>query len=71
MRTLSINAKCSDMCALEFIDTEKDIKIEKHGYVPRNLGIGGADYICITIDMDSGKILNWQFLENDQIIEEL
>ncbi len=39
---VSIVAKCDDRCQVEYND--KQI----HGYVPREIGIGGGDYIRIS-----------------------
>jgi len=71
MRTLLIQAKCSDCCVIELIDTEANITKENHGYVPRNLGIGGGDYVKLEVDIDSGKIIGWEYPENEDILQEL
>lgn len=71
MRTLRIKAKCTDRCTVAFEDTEEDITKEKFGYVPRNIGIGGGDYIDILIDIDSGQVIGWDYPENEDIIESL
>jgi len=47
-RILEISAKCNDMCILRFQGVEND------GYVPRDLPIGGGDYIEIDICLDCG-----------------
>jgi len=70
MRTLEINAKCSDMCHVAF-DNEEGNDAEGDGGVPRHLGIGGGDYIRLTIDCDSGQILDWNYPEDDEIIDEI
>jgi len=68
MRTITIQAKCSDCCVIELKDTDANICKENHGYVPRNIGIGGGDYIRLVIDIDSGKIVGWNYPENEDII---
>jgi hypothetical protein len=62
MRTLRIQAKCKDLCHATYTDEdETGKKLENHGYVPGGLGIDdGSDYIDITIDIDTGKIVDWQ-----------
>jgi len=67
MRTLTIKAKCVDRCHIDFVDTEKQITNESDGYVPRNIGIGGGDYIKLIIDVETGQILNWLVPENEDI----
>ena len=38
---LEIIAKCNDCCSVNVTDTD----LSSHGNVPRNIGIGGGDYI--------------------------
>lgn len=48
-RVVSINAKCDDRCYV-------DIGRSRHtGYVPRDMGIGGGDYLEIQICLDCGQ----------------
>ena len=49
-RINSVNAKCNDMCFIETNDVDQD------GYVPRNLNIGGGDYIYFRYCGDCGQI---------------
>lgn len=66
MRILSVSAKCSDLCFTSYSD--KDGKeTESDGYVPRNIGIGGGDYVDIDIDMKTGQILNWKAVSDAQV----
>jgi hypothetical protein len=67
MRTLTILAKCNDACSLELYDSESGTFNKHNGYVPRGLGIGGGDYIKLTIDIDTGVVLNWEPFDNDDI----
>lgn len=69
MRTLSISGKCSDMCFS--VLTLGDQKIEKDGYVPRDLGVGGGDYIEFTVDLDTGTILNWKVPTDEEAVESI
>lgn len=71
MRTLTIQAKCSDCCVIELKDTKPDITASNNGYVPRNIGIGGGDYIRLVIDIDTGNIVGWNSPENKDIIREI
>lgn len=49
-RVMSTSAKCSDLCFVQFQGQEKD------GYVPRDCGIGGGDYVEFNHCLDCGKI---------------
>lgn len=59
MKTLAVAGKVSDMCDIRVIDLESNTLWQNTGDVPRNLGIGGGDYILLNIDIESGRILNW------------
>lgn len=52
---IQIIAKCSDCCNVKV----PDLDLEKQGYVPRDLGIGGGDYIQLVINNETGKIDGW------------
>jgi hypothetical protein len=54
MSVLVITAKCSDLFCMRVGDGDW-----REGYVPHGLGIGGGDYINLTIDMTTGRIANW------------
>jgi hypothetical protein len=60
---LKINAKCSDMCYASV----PELGLEKDGYVPRGLGIGGGDYIELTIDTETGKVDGWKPLSEQTL----
>jgi len=49
-RLLSVNAKCSDMCSINYKD------MERHDYVPDYLGIGGGDYVDFEYCLNCGTI---------------
>ena len=50
-RIASMNAKCSDCCSIDLPHGET-----LNGYVPKNLNIGGGDYIKFRFCMDCGRI---------------
>jgi hypothetical protein len=58
MKTLTITAKCSDTFSAQLDEPGKPSR-EHDGYVPEGLGIGGGDYVEMTIDLKTGKIQNW------------
>jgi len=72
MRTINISAKCSD---LFFAQLREDNKVtgEYDGYVPAwfpNPAVSHyGDYVDLTIDIDTGKIVNWKKPTNAQLRE--
>lgn len=62
---IRIVAKCSDCFGMKVLETE----LEYNGEVPRNIGIGGGDYVRLTIDNDTGKIEGWKPLTQEQLEE--
>jgi len=63
MNTIHITAKCSDACFLSLRKDNKEIAAVD-GYVPKWLPNPTVehygDYIELTIDIDTGKIVNWR-----------
>jgi hypothetical protein len=63
MRTIHITAKCSDMFSAQLRENNK-VLAEYDGYVPAwfpNPTVNhGGDYVELTIDVDTGKIVNWK-----------
>ena len=63
MKTLTISAKCSDMFSARLVESGKPAK-DYNGYVPswfpnpKEEHYG--DYVQLTIDIETGKILNWK-----------
>lgn len=49
-RMANIQAKCSDRFSVTIKDKTH------HGYVSRDLGIGGGDYILFDLCLDCGRI---------------
>lgn len=49
-RILTVRAKCNDMFSWEVDDQEC------HGYVPRDLGIGGGDYVKFQLCLNCGQL---------------
>lgn len=50
-RIMSVSGKCSDMCSV-FVSEE----LQRNDYVPRNLNIGGGDYLEFKVCLDCGTI---------------
>lgn len=66
MRTITINAKCSDMC--QTIVKVGGETYEKEGYAPYLDALRGGDYLEFTIDLDTGTLLKWKPLTDKQAI---
>jgi len=49
-RVMDVTGKTADMCFAELNGAEED------GYVPRDIGIGGGDYIRFAFCLDCGQI---------------
>lgn len=49
-RIMNITGKCSDTCGGDINN------VEFEGYVPKNLGIGGGDYIGFSYCLNCGQI---------------
>jgi hypothetical protein len=58
-KTISFSAKCSDLFSAQLKDETGKLIGEYEGYVPDFLGTWG-DYVELTVDIESGKILNWK-----------
>ena len=73
-RILSVNAKCSDLCATSYFirhadDDEQIEEIGGCGYVPDLKAIGGGDYIDIEICLDCGTLQGFETL-SDEVVRE-
>jgi len=49
-RVASVNAKCSDLCFVAIGKQERD------GYVPKDMGVGGGDYVEFDFCLDCGMV---------------
>lgn len=59
--TISICAKCSDMCQTELFDAAGKTVVSHDGYVaPFMPGQHYGDYIMLDIDVETGTIKNWK-----------
>ena len=68
---LKISAKCSDLCWTEYTDSKGNVT-NSDGYVPQGIGIDekgdSGDYVSMDIDMETGQILNWKPVTDEQVI---
>jgi hypothetical protein len=61
VNTVSIIAKCSDLCFTKLKSNKGEVLIEHDGYVPDFFPEDHyGDYVQLDIDMDTGRILNWK-----------
>lgn len=56
MRTITINAHCRDSFELD-VDA-RELQGSYYGYVPSFLDGGGGDTVKLTIDIDTGRIVD-------------
>jgi len=58
------------MCSVKF-DNGNGLTAESDSYVPEGIGIGDAygDYVEMSIDMETGQILNWKQISDAKIIK--
>ena len=66
-RTLTVSAKCADMCSTN----ASYGNLESDGYVPRDIGIGGGDYIEFEVCLACGKIQGWEPVPHPKLAEAL
>ena len=62
---IHISGKVSDMFSMSGDGIDYD------GYVPSDMGIGGGDYISMSIDTETGQIQNWKPLAKKDITDSL
>ncbi len=68
---IKICAKCSDMFSAHLIDDDGKQKGETYsGYVPGWMpGEHYGDYVVLTIDVGTGRIINWKAPTSAQLAE--
>lgn len=59
--TVSISAKCSDLCSTQLKDAAGKTLVDHSGYVPDFMpGEHYGDYVILDIDVATGVIKNWK-----------
>lgn len=58
--TLSVSAKVSDMFFGQLLDAQDRVIGSREGYVPAIFNDGDNDYICLDIDLLTGRIVGWK-----------
>ena len=70
MRIIGITAKCSDMFTAHLFNNSTELGEEYHGCVPKFFPEEHyGDYIKFVIDIDTGKIINWNKPEQSDLDE--
>jgi len=70
MGILTISSKSSDLNTFRYKDKNGKItKSNDYAYVPDDIGIGGGDYVEMEIDTETGQILNWKKLTDEEVID--
>lgn len=64
---LSIDAKCSDRFSASLYDNDGNFLGDYSDYVPLGLGIGGGDYLQMTINLETGQIENWNPTDDEEV----
>lgn len=59
IKIMRIQGKTSDMSGVHITDESGRLVVEHEGYVPDDICIGGGDDIDISIDIATGKIIDW------------
>ncbi len=67
VKIIRMMLKVSDLFDCEFLDISENRLLRYNGYVPKIIPGGGGDYVCLDIDITTGKILNWYNLTHDDL----
>lgn len=65
-KILRVIAKCSDCCTTQLL-LDDVVIADTRGYVPENLGIGGGDYMAFELDLETGTIIGWKPISQDNL----
>jgi hypothetical protein len=62
-----ISCKHSDMLDMQIEDEDGNLILEHQGYGPNIGSLSGGDYLSLVIDNDTGKIIDWKPITQDEI----
>lgn len=68
--TLKISGKTSDSFWAGVFKDDKMI-LDYNGYVPKCVGDSTGDYIELDIDVETGKILNWKPMSEEEVCTQI
>lgn len=70
--TVTISAKCRDLCFAVLYDENGDYVVEGDGYVPDFMpGDHFGDYIMLDIDIVTGQITNWSYPDYQDVSDDI
>lgn len=67
VKTVKITGKVSDMFSLTAHNENGDFVGEYQGYVPKEIFGYSGDYIELTIDLETGKIVGWVKPDDEEV----
>lgn len=67
VKTIKISGKVSDMFSFTAHDEKGAFVGEYQGYVPEEIFGYGGDYIELTIDLETGKIVGWNKPDEEEV----
>ena len=65
---IRLSGKASDMFNYSVYDTDGLELLDKEGYAPDIYGVCGGDYFDLEIDIETGKIVDWNQQSKDDIL---
>lgn len=68
-KILKVHAKPCDSGTYTLVDAQGETIAEDDGYVPGFMPDDGGDYIVLDIEIETGRILNWQVPTPEQLAE--
>lgn len=68
VKTVKITGKVSDIFSLTAHNENGDFLGEYQGYVPKEIFGYGGDYIELTIDLGTGKIVGWKQPDQEDVM---
>lgn len=71
IKEVKIFAKCADMCGIQLLGQDGETLHEGSGYVPPFVPNEFGDYVDITVDPKTGKILNWVPVSEAEMIKQV
>ena len=64
---IHISCKHSDMLDMQILDDEGHEVLDHQGYGPGIGSLSGGDYLSLSIDNDTGKIIGWKPITEEEI----
>lgn len=72
IKTITISAKCSDLCHVQAYNEHGAEMATNGGYVPNFMPAEHyGDYVMLDIDVATGQILNWKKPTDSEIMRDI